>query len=424
MVSALASRRHPARLMLIGTYRPADILAREHPLREVKQELQLHRQCRELALDFLSKTAVQQYLTQRFGGDTVNQLPLAALGLAIHRRTDGNPLFMVAMLDHLVRQGALRQTEGTWALETRIDEVSAEIPDDLRQLIEKQLDRLSPEEQKVLEVASVAGVEFSAAAVAAGALAEVGTVEEHCARLSRRRQFLQARGIAEWPDATVASRYGFLHALYQEVLYNRLPAARRIELHRHIAQREEQAYAPHPGEIAAELAMHFERGREYPRAVQYLQQAGKNALGRGAHVEATELLTRGLELLKLLPDTPDRTQQELGLQMALSVPLLMTKGYAAPEVEKTYARAQAMRAGGGDTSTLFCAARAVGILFGAGGVAHSAATRAAALDSGPGPSGLGASARGPPGVGSDLIVVGRVGFRPGARRTGDRALQS
>jgi hypothetical protein len=93
-----------------------------------------------------------------------------------------------------------------------------------------------------LEAASVIGVEFSAAAVAAGVEAVVEAIEEQCAELTRRELFLRACGTAEWPDGTVATRYGFLHALYQEVLYERLAAGRRKRLHQRVGEREEAAY--------------------------------------------------------------------------------------------------------------------------------------------------------------------------------------
>ena len=160
------------------------------------------------------------------------------------------------------------------------------VPESLRQMIEQQVERLSAEERRVLEAASVAGVEFSAAAVAAGVGTEPDAVEEHCRGLARREQFLQLAGTKEWPDGTVAARYGFLHALYQEVLYEQLPAGRRQRLHQQIGEREEEAYGERAREIAAELAVHFEQGRDYRRAVQYLQQAGENAMRRSAHQEA------------------------------------------------------------------------------------------------------------------------------------------
>jgi predicted ATPase len=135
-------------------------------------------------------------------------------------------------------------------------------------------------------------------------------------------------------------------------LYERVPAGQRLSLHKGIGEQEEQAYGDRAREIAAELAVHFERGRDYLKAVQYLQHAGENALRRSAHHEAIILLTRGLELLKTLPDTAERTQQELVLHIALGGSLIATKGYAAPEVERIYARARQLCQQVGETPQL------------------------------------------------------------------------
>jgi predicted ATPase len=138
----------------------------------------------------------------------------------------------------------------------------------------------------------------------------------------------------------VAARYGFRHALYQEVLYAQISLSRRTRLHRQIGEREEQGYGARAREIAAELAVHFERGRDYHKAVQYLQQAGLRATARSAYGEAIGHLRRGLELRRALPDTPEGIQQELTLQLALNDALLAVKGYTAPEVEKAVTRAR------------------------------------------------------------------------------------
>jgi predicted ATPase len=242
---------------------------------------------------------VGEYLAVRFAVGA----PLKELARVIHQRTDGNPLFMVNMVDYLIAQGGLVEVDGRWELKGGLEAVEVGVPESLQQMIERQIERLSAEERRVLEVASVAGVEFSAAAVAAGVEAEVSEVEESCAELARREQFLRSHGTDEWPDGTVAACYGFIHALYQEVLYERVTGGRRGALHRRIGEREEAAFGAQASEIAAELAMHFERGRDYRRAVYYLQQAGENAIRRSAHVEAVSLLTKGLELLKALPHT-------------------------------------------------------------------------------------------------------------------------
>jgi predicted ATPase len=153
---------------------------------------------------------------------------------------------------------------------------------------------------------------------------------------------LRSTGAEEWPDGTVAARYSFLHALHQQMVYERVPAGRRSGLHRRIGAREEQAYGTHAGEIATSLAVHFERGRVYHRAVRYLQRAGENAMRLAAYQEAINHLTKALELLKTLPDTPERAQQQLLLLKTLGPALISLKGYGAPEVEHTYARAYAL----------------------------------------------------------------------------------
>jgi predicted ATPase len=208
-------------------------------------------------------------------------------------------------------------------------------------------------EQRVLEVGSVAGATFSAAAVAAGLAHEVVQVEEWCTALARRRQWLQADGEQSWPDGTVAGGYRFTHALYQEIAYTRLTAARRAQLHRRIGERKEVGYGAQARQIAAELAVHFARGRDAWRAVHYLHYAGENALRRSAYQEAITHLTTGLEVLATLPETPIRAQQELDLQIALGPALAATRGHAAPEVEKAYARARELCQRVGETPQVF-----------------------------------------------------------------------
>lgn len=329
LLSVLARWQEPARLFVLGTYRPVEMLQNGNPLRAVTQELQVHKQCEELRLGLLTANEVAAYVSERLADEVIDQKNRDALAHAIHQRTEGNPLFMVTVVEDLRAQ----KTLGDIRAELR------GVPATIQQMIERQLDRLRPEEQQVLEVASVAGARFSAAAVAAGTQLTISNAEAYCAGLVRREQFLRTDGISEWPDGTVATRYSFLHALYQEVLYEQTPVGQRVNLHKRIGKRTEQAYSNQARDIAAELAAHFERGREYRKAIKYLQQAGENALQRAAHQEAITLLTGGLELLKMLPDTPERARQELTLQVALGTSLMATKGQGAPEAGVAYSRA-------------------------------------------------------------------------------------
>jgi len=99
----------------------------------------------------------------------------------------------------------------------------------------------------------------------------------------------------------VAARYGFLHALYQQLWHEQVSVEQQQQWHLRIGERKELAYGERTSEIATELAVHFEQGYAYPRAVRYLQQARENALWRSANAEAIALLRQGLELLKTLP---------------------------------------------------------------------------------------------------------------------------
>src|SRR5262249_25920666 len=126
-----------------------------------------------------------------------------------------------------------------------------------------------------------------------------------------------------------------------------------FQFHRQIGEREERAYAGQAAEQAAKLAMHFDYGRDYGRAAPYRRQAAENALRRHAYHEAISHLTRGLEVLQTLPATRECDQHELELQILLGTVLVVTKGYAAPDVECAFARARALCQQLGDTSHLF-----------------------------------------------------------------------
>jgi predicted ATPase len=180
----------------------------------------------------LTEEEVAEYLAERFVLVPDQQPTFQRIARLIHRRTDGNPLFMVNVVEYLIAQGVLvTETVGRWTVQRGLEEVEVGVPESLRQMIEKQLERLTPQEQRLLEAASVAGVEFSAATLAAALAVEVEEVEEKCHALVRRDHFLRSSGVLEWPDGTVGTRYSFLHALYQEVLYERVTAAKRVRLH-------------------------------------------------------------------------------------------------------------------------------------------------------------------------------------------------
>ena len=350
-LSFVAKRRAPARLMILSSYRPVEMLATEHPLRAVLRELRLHQQCQELSPALLTESEITTYLTQRVheetnsnGGETTPKPETAqrdadslrAVAGLIYQRTEGNPLFMVSVVNELETRGLFgaQQENGTWHEQAAV--LTRDVPNNIRQFVTDQCDRLAPAERGLLEAASLAGMTFSTAAVAAALERDIIETEEGCAHLAAQHRFLRPAGIVKWPDGTVGAGYGFLHALYQQLWHERVGTSKLEQFHLRIGSRKESAYGDRAGEIALELAVHFEQGHDYRRAIHYLGLAGRNAVQRNAHHEAISVLSKGLEMLNELPDTPEHVQQELALQIALGGPLMATKGFAAPEVRKTY----------------------------------------------------------------------------------------
>jgi tetratricopeptide (TPR) repeat protein len=199
-------------------------------------------------------------------------------------------------------------------------------------MIQRALERLSPEEQVVLETASVAGAAFSAAAVAAAVGLSSSLVEAYCTGLSHRKQFVSGSTVSEWPDGTIAASYQFLHTFYREVLYERVPAAYRAGLHRRIARREEAAYGQRANEIAAELAHHYEQAGIHDQASKYYQLAGESALRGFASREAEAHFRSALRIIEKTPQAAERDERELKALKGLRVALAATIGIGFAEL--------------------------------------------------------------------------------------------
>jgi DNA-binding winged helix-turn-helix (wHTH) protein/predicted ATPase len=333
VIATVARRREPARLLLIATYRPEEPLPDDHPLQALVRELRVQRCAVELVLPLLGEAAVRAYLAARFAGAA---LP-SGFAEAIHRRTEGHPLFLVAMAEHL---GEARGG---------LDALERVVPADVRHMIEARLERLTAAERRLVEAASVVGEEFSAASVAAALEAAVAEADERCAALARRRFLLRSCGHEAWPDGTKAGRYGFVHALYRELTYEQVPVARRIELHRRVASREEAGHGSEAGTIAARLARHFAEGEDHEAAARYRLQAARHAIALGAYPEAIAHASAGLQSLARLPGSAERRRPELALEFLRGTALAASKGYAAADAESAYSRVLALSRQTGDT---------------------------------------------------------------------------
>jgi len=298
LISALARGGEPSKLMLLGAYRPADVTLSDHPLKAVAQDMEMRGVCHEIALDPLGESDVAEYLATEAEGA---QLP-EGLARLLHRHCEGNPLFMVTALNHMRDRGLIALENGTWNLKVPLEKINVEAPDTLRRMIELQIDRLSPEEQRALKIASVLR-RFSMSVLIGAAVADVppDTFEESLEGLARRHRVVRQAGVRHHRNGTFVC-YEFVHVLFRQVVYGRMGPARRKRLHLSMAEKAETLTAFSETEVVAELAYHFEEGEDWLRAVKYLRLAADVAGGRFEPMQAAAIMERALELVRRLPE--------------------------------------------------------------------------------------------------------------------------
>ena len=326
-MAAFAARTEGARLLLIATYRTADVRAGRHPLPAVVDDLRVKARCEEIALTGLTQADVCAYLTARFSADAG---ALDHIGVLVHRHTDGTPLVVVNVLRDPVVRGVLRESDGRWIADPDVDAASFGVPEDVRRAITRQVERLNPAERAMLETMSVLGRTGAAAAIAAGGDGATTEVEATLGELARERWFLRERPPTEWPDGTVSASFEFLHALYREVLESRVRPARRVELHRKIGERLEKAGGA-PGNCRGH-AVHFEQARDVSRAVTHLQRAAERAgpqrLSRSQSNSSAEP-SHSAEC----PRRPNGLRARSNLHIALGGLLMAVRGWGFDEIE-------------------------------------------------------------------------------------------
>ncbi|HET6181274.1 MAG TPA: AAA family ATPase [Candidatus Sulfotelmatobacter sp.] len=334
LLSLIARRREPAKLIFIGTYRPADVIVSGHPLRSVAQDLQTHGLCLELLPDYLAEGDVTEYISDRF--PTNNFSP--QLSQVIHRISGGNPLFFTVIIDDLIADHSIEQRDGRWYLKKAVDELAGSKSRTLRRVIEGQIARLSRDEQQLLEAAAVVGREFSARVVAAALESDVLEIEQRCHELVGRHQFLCSIDNDVSSNSAQAGQYRFLHDLYWTAAYDRSAPNLQRHWYQRIAEKIRADSGEHE-EVATELAHYFEHAGLPAEAARFCALAGERALRRFANSEAIAQFRRGTELLSKSPPSQDHDALELRLTVGLAIPLTAQE-YSSDELTALLARAR------------------------------------------------------------------------------------
>lgn len=340
----LGRRLRGQRILIVGAYRPTEVaLGRQaegrearHPLEAVIHELQ--REHGEIFLN-LGQRQERAFVDALLDSEP-NKLD-ESFRATLFRQTGGQALFTVELLRGMQERGDLAlDGDGAWVAQPSLDWET--MPARIDAVIAERTGRLDEPLRELLRVASVEGETFTGE-VAAHVLGmdEREAVRRLSSILAREHRLVRATGVQQ-SEMGRRSRYRFSHFLIQRHLYHSLDEAERAYLHEGVGAALEQIHQGRTQEVAVQLAHHFQEAGLLEKSVRYLKQAGDHAQRLSANLEAVEHYRRALALLARLPDSRARQQQELTLQIALSIPLQLTQGFPSEEARITFERALAL----------------------------------------------------------------------------------
>ncbi|MCZ6858574.1 MAG: AAA family ATPase [Gemmatimonadetes bacterium] len=281
-------------------------------------------------IDPLTPERAEELLATLLGND----LDLAPLKRLLIERTEGNPFFLEESVRTLVESGALTGTPDAYRAAKDVELI--DVPATVRGVLAARIDRLAAEDKQLLQTAAVVGKIVPYTLLQAVADMPEDELRRGLDNL-RAAEFLYETRL--FPDL----EHSFTHSLTHEVAYGGLLQKRRRVLHRRIAQAIETVFSARLAEQVERLAHHYTEAGLAEQAVGYWHKAGQRAIERSANVESVGHLTKGLTVLKTLPETPERNQQELDMLTALGTVQIATEGPGTPKVERAYARAQELQ---------------------------------------------------------------------------------
>ena len=347
LISYLGDRFDSVRMLILVTYRPSDLQLAKHPFIDAKLNLEGRGAVRETQLTAFDREGLDTYLESVYPN---NEFSKEFVDL-LHARTEGTPLFVVDLMRQLVHRRVIAERDDVWRLEQSVESLEAELPQSIRSVIQRTIDRLDKSDRSLLVAASVQGIEFDSAIIAAAIEMDSEEVEERLERLERVYSMVRLVDERVLARRTPSLRYRFAHILYQNTLHRTLRATRRTSLSASVAAVMEQYYGA-DSSYASELAVLHDAAREFEPAAKSFLTAARTATKVFASKEAIMLARRGLKAIESVPESIDRDRLELQLLVALGVPLTDRLGYASTEVEQVYSRARDLCSTVSDTPTL------------------------------------------------------------------------
>jgi DNA-binding winged helix-turn-helix (wHTH) protein/tetratricopeptide (TPR) repeat protein len=329
LIDYVARRRGRARLMWLSSFRLAEVIALDHPLNPLRHELRLQRLCQEVVLDPFSETEVAGCIAQRSASLARDE----AFVRALHERTDGVPLFVSSVITEV-----MERTADDAAVEAQLAAMA--VPENLAAIIDHYIARLDNETRALLSTAAVCGVEFRVETVALALERDAASVGHACEELVRQQVWLTAPHTTDGGEAAELP-YAFRHALFRQVLYDRTAPSARTQLHRKVGAALERERSAGVSVAAAELAMHFDRGRQPMTALRYYAEAAEAALLHFSPASCMNLAERASGLLQQAPEGTERNALEITLSTLKGVSAFHLFGVGS-EAKSAFERAYAL----------------------------------------------------------------------------------
>jgi predicted ATPase len=263
------------RLLVVTSYRPAELQLGSHPFLALKLDLQTRGAARDIPLAFLTEEDVGRFIADRF---PANEFPPEFTKL-VHSRTEGSPLFVEDLLRYLRARKDIEQTDGVWRIPGSLPDLEYDIPESMRSMVERKVGQLEPRDRALLAAASVQGHSFDSAIVARAVKETAADVEDRLEALDKIHGFVRRAGEREFPNGEISGRYRFVHVLYQNALYASLAVSRRVALSRSVGEALLDLHGGSPAGAAAELGFLFETARDLEKAAGFFALAAEQSLG-------------------------------------------------------------------------------------------------------------------------------------------------
>ena len=313
-------------MLILTSYRPVDAILDDHPIKHLKQKLVGSQKAEELALSPFDLEEVHALLQSQWADQPIG----SEIAEFLHQRSEGHPLYLLQLLTILKGEQALDVST--------LHEQLADVPESLRDLVVAQIDKLDPQEQRLLIYGSVIGQDFSTGLLAAALELPLADVVSICYSLSENTSFIRYTGLSVWPDGTTNDLFRFGHQLFQHALVSGMSEIEFARCSERIATRLEQAYARQVSQVAPLLAEYFALAGYAEKAIDYGIQTAYQALQVGEAEEASKRVMHAEEQCNRLSDPAAQEHAEMALA-AIRIHIAFSQGgYKSKQVEEDAAR--------------------------------------------------------------------------------------